>query len=116
MEKDKGKYICKKCNFTCNYKSIWNKHCDTVLHKTGKRKVRYDKSFNEKCAKCDYIAKNLTNMKAHYLNYHSTKKERKSGYKYYCDVCDFGVFAKKLFDNHLKTNKHNKKIKFEKTL
>ena len=35
------------------------------------------------------------------LDHHSTKEERKQGFKYYCEECDYGIFGKKLFEKHL---------------
>lgn len=100
------KYICENCNYKCKYKSIWDKHCDTELHKTGKRKTRCDKKIKAKCPDCDYKTSSSTNMKQHKLNYHSTEEEREKQFKYYCKLCKFGTFGKKLYDNHLTTNKH----------
>lgn len=113
---DKSKYYCEKCNYSTNLKNSWKQHCETTLHKTGKRKVRKDKLDKEyKCEKCDYISKNKNNYLTHILNNHSTKEEKKKGFKYYCESCDFGVFVKSMFDKHLATNKH-KMITFEKTI
>jgi len=62
------KHICEKCNYRCNFESQWIKHCETELHKTGKRKKRTDYREIEKCKKCNYTTKNHTTMKKHYLN------------------------------------------------
>ena len=110
------KFICEKCNYKCNYKSIWNKHCGTELHKTGKRKTRYDKKINEKCPDCDHTTASNTNMKQHKLNYHSTEEEREKQFKHYCKLCKFGTFAKKQYDNHLNTKKHKIKFKLNKSI
>jgi uncharacterized protein YutD len=40
---DKKEYIRDKCNYSCKYLSIWIKHINTELHKTGIRKTRIDK-------------------------------------------------------------------------
>ena len=98
--------MCKKCNFNTNNKSLLNRHINTILHQTGKRKTRSDKKWSSCCSHCDYKTSNKTNMKLHALNKHSTKKERKVGFKYYCQYCDCGSFAKSLHDNHIKTKKH----------
>ena len=45
-------------------------------------------------------------MKLHILNNHSTKEERKTGFKYYCEYCNYGNFAKTSYDTHLNTKKH----------
>ncbi len=38
-----------------------------------------------------------------------TKEEQKKEFKYYCELCDFGVFAKTTFNIH-KENKAYKRI------
>nr|QBK88365.1 MAG: uncharacterized protein LCMiAC01_00290 [Mimivirus LCMiAC01] len=107
----KYKYSCDKCQFYANYKSQWNKHIKTEKHKTGKRKPRSDRKNPAKCPKCNYVALNNTNIILHILNNHSTIEERKNGLKHYCEYCDYGTLAKKLYDNHLKTKKHTMMIK-----
>ncbi len=103
------KYNCNKCNFKCKYESIWIKHYNTTLHKTGKRKVRKDKKLIEQCNKCDYKTTSNTNMKMHFLNYHASIKEREEQFKYYCHSCNFGTFSQKIYSTHLKTKKHQRK-------
>lgn len=105
------KYNCEKCNYKTNLKYSWTQHCNTTLHKTGKRKVRKDRiQENYKCDKCNYITTNNNNYLTHILNNHSTKEERHGKFKFYCEICDFGVFVKSAFDKHIKTKKHNMKI------
>ena len=31
---------------------------------------------------------------------------RKKGFKYYCELCDFGVLSKSLYDKHIETITH----------
>ena len=81
MEKN---YICDKCNFSCKYKSAWNKHINTELHKTGERKQRSDYKNPLKCKDCDYSTKNTIAYKKHILNEHSNKDAREKEFKYYC--------------------------------
>jgi hypothetical protein len=100
------KYQCKKCNYNCNTESQWKKHISTEKHKTGKSKIRSDKIYPCKCEKCEHIASCSGNLKQHILNFHSTKEERKIGYKYYCECCDYGTQAKKFYENHEKSKKH----------
>ena len=38
METKLYKFNCDKCNFNCQYESLWIKHCNTELHLTGKKK------------------------------------------------------------------------------
>lgn len=105
------KYNCEKCNYKTNLKYSWTQHCNTTLHKTGKRKVRKDRiQENYKCSKCNYITTNNNNYLTHILNNHSTKEEKKNKFKFYCETCDFGVFVKSVYDKHIKTKKHNMKV------
>ncbi len=89
-----------------NIKTHFTIHTDTIKHKTGKRKTRSDKKYNGNCKHCEYYTSSKTNMKLHIVNTHCTKEEKKQQFKYYCEYCDYGGFAKSLFDNHLKTKKH----------
>ena len=50
-------------------------------------------------------------MKLHILNNHSTREEKKKGFKYYCEYCDMGTFAKFIYNKHIKTKKHKNKEK-----
>ncbi len=110
MEKDTFKFKCDKCQFYTNYNSALLKHNETEFHKTGKRKERTDKKEPYKCNLCDYSTKNTVTFKQHKLNEHSTKDERKKGFKFYCEYCDFGVFSEDLYNNHIETPKHKKFI------
>ena len=92
-------------------KARWEKHINTELHKTGTRKKRKDYKEPLKCDKCDYSTKNLTTMKVHKLNKHSSKEERGKEFTYYCKLCDFGTFSNSLFNKHKLSEKH---IKHEK--
>ena len=100
------KYNCEKCNYACNYLSVWNEHLICKKHTGEKRKVRSDKILEEVCKFCDYKPSKTTNMKLHYLNKHATKEERQNGFNFYCDKCDFGCFVNILFNRHLETQKH----------
>lgn len=104
------KYICKQCDFTCQYKSAWEKHIITELHTTGKRKTRIDFKGICKCDKCDYKTRNQTTFKQHVLNEHSNILEREQSFKYYCKQCDYGTFSIDLYNKHNNTTKHKKYI------
>jgi len=106
MNNQLNKYSCDKCNFKCNYKSQWNLHIDTELHKTGIKKTRSDKKDLYKCEQCEYKTKNIVIFKQHKLNEHGTTEEKKEKFKYYCDNCDFGTFSKEAFSKHSNTTKH----------
>jgi len=106
---DEPKYIfvCEKCNYKVNLKSSYEKHLLSVLHKTGKRKIRCDKKIKSfKCEICGYTTTIKYNYNCHVLNNHSTKDERKEKFKYYCEKCDFGCFVKSGFETHKKTKSH----------
>lgn len=60
-----------------NYIRHWEKHINTELHKTGKRKKRTDYKEPTKCDFCDYVTKNTVTLKKHMLNKHKSKEERK---------------------------------------
>lgn len=109
-------YQCDKCNFKCKYKSEYDRHCNSELHKTGKRGVKKNK-VNRICQICKlYEASCNTNMKNHILINHKTAEEREKEYPNYCKTCDYGSFSKKLFDKHLTTKKHKKKEEMVKKL
>ncbi len=104
------KYICEKCDYKCNFDCEWKKHCETTLHKTGKRKKKDNYKQPMKCENCNYETKNKTTMLKHKLNEHATKEEREKEFKYYCFNCDFGTFSKDTMDVHNNTEKHKKYI------
>jgi len=106
------KYNCSACNFHGNLTAQWNRHIETELHKTGKRKTRSNKICIEKCPHCNYTSVNNTSLKQHILNEHSDTNERKTKFKYYCEFCDYGTFAKPFYDKHLTTEKHTNFMKF----
>ena len=110
MDEEQYKYICEKCKFKCNYKSVWEKHIETELHKTGKKKKRSNCVELRKCEQCEYITKQKGTMKVHFLSAHADLETREKEFKYYCKLCDFGTFTKTNFDNHNKSDKHNKRI------
>ena len=100
------KYNCDRCDFHTNAKSLYEKHKITGKHMTGKRTERCDKKLLDKCPNCDYTTISNTNMKLHILNNHSTKKERKEKFNYYCEHCDYGSFGKTLYNKHINSEKH----------
>lgn len=109
-------FVCKKCNFKTKTKSHYEAHCETEKHKTGKRKIRTDKK-NKLCPHCKlYEASNNTNLLNHILINHKTKEEREKEYPNYCKLCDFGTFSKKVYDNHIKSKKHERKLILSKNI
>ena len=108
MEKDKEhKFFCEKCNFKCDYESLWLKHTETTLHKTGIKKKRSDIKEPYECKICNsYKTKNLYTFKQHTLNEHSDKEKRRNEFKYYCEYCDIGTFSEDIHLKHNKSEKH----------
>ena len=108
MDKPVLIYKCEKCNYETKYLSSLNKHLKSELHKTGIRKIRIDTKPPHKCIKCEYSSKNIIMFKQHMLNLHGTLEERKIGFNFYCEICDYGTFSVDLFNNHNESNKHKK--------
>ena len=110
MDEKKIKH-CEKCNKTFTSNAHYLIHCETELHKTGKRKARTDIKEEFKCSICNiYTTKQPTNMKLHILNNHSSIEEKKNGFKYYCEICNIGYFIEHKIIAHLETTKHKIKI------
>ena len=102
---------CEKCNNTFKSNTHYLIHCETELHKTGKRKTRTDKKEELQCNICNiYKTKQKSTMKLHILNNHSSIEEKKKGFKVYCEVCDYGIDSETKYLHHLETIKHKMKI------
>ena len=106
MDKKDNKYNCEKCIFKTNTKARWEAHINTELHKTGIRKKRCDYKEPHKCDSCDYTTKNITTLKIHKLNKHSSQEDRVKNFTYYCNACDYGSFSKDSYDIHIEAIKH----------
>jgi hypothetical protein len=102
---------CEKCNKTFTSNAHYLIHCETEIHKTGIRKTRKDKKEEFKCTICNlYTTKQPTNIKLHILINHSNIEEKKLGFKYYCETCDYGIMNELKYKIHLDTIKHKIKI------
>lgn len=99
-------YNCEKCNFHTNAKSLYEKHLLTGKHKTGQRAERCDKKFTGQCPNCEYHGVTSMNLTMHILNNHSSKEKRENEFKFYCKLCDYGAFAKSLYNKHISSGKH----------
>lgn len=108
MEEQIEKFICEKCNFKTHVKYRLKQHFDTELHKTGVRGKRSDYKEPAKCTFCDYSTKCNIALQKHILNKHKTKAERKAGYKYYCEECNFGSFYEDGMNVHINSEKHKR--------
>lgn len=106
------KYTCEKCNYETDDKYKYSRHLKTKKHR-GDNSHRSDRQYPDKCPMCDYVAKKGQGMayKEHVLNQHSTEKERKEQFNYYCDLCDFGTFGKCVYKSHLETKIHQQIVK-----
>jgi len=100
------KYYCDKCKYGTNILPSYEKHLNTILHATGKRKERCDKKIYE-CDRCNYKTKLKYNYIGHKLNNHSTKEEKTINYKFYCEKCDYGNNYKVAYEKHIQSKKHN---------
>ncbi len=108
-ESQVSKFYCEKCNYKTDLKQSYLQHCKSELHKTGlyggkelvPRKVL-------QCSLCDFNTTNVKNHLTHKLNNHSTKEERKTQFKYYCEKCDFGIFTESGFAKHNESTRHKR--------
>ena len=102
---------CEKCNKKFTSNTHYLIHCETELHKTGKRKTRTDKQGELKCNICNlYSTSQQSTLKIHILNNHSSIEEKKKEYKYYCEYCDIGYLVEHKINTHLNTLKHKIKV------
>lgn len=106
---ENNKYICEKCQYGTNVKASYEKHLKTTLHLTGHKKSK-KKIDIHKCDKCEYKNEHKYNYMAHQLNVHGTKEERKNKFKYYCEFCDIGTFAKTIYNNHVGSIRHKRNL------
>lgn len=103
------KFFCDKCNYGTNNKMSMVVHEHTTLHLTGKHgKLNFKKSDKKiyKCDICQTTYSSKANLFIHNLNNHSTKEERKKGYKFYCDLCNIGYMDNQKYTHHLTTQSH----------
>lgn len=109
---EKYKYFCEKCKYGTNIKKSIERHNESNYHITGiKTRKEKENKVSYECKECKenkYITDNKSNYVLHKLNNHSTKEERKKEFKYYCELCDFGVFAETIFNIHKESKVHKK--------
>jgi DNA-directed RNA polymerase subunit RPC12/RpoP len=77
---EQKEYVCEKCNYKTAFKSSYDQHLETELHKTGKRKTRTDKKILDKCPHCEYASKINTDMQTHIILKHMTEEEQKKNF------------------------------------
>jgi len=107
------KFSCEKCNYYTNAKSLWEIHAKTNKHTGNERVGRCDKKLLDSCPHCSYTINNNICMEQHILNNHSSKKDRKEKFKFYCEKCDFGTFSRYIFNHHNNAKKHIRMISAE---
>ena len=109
MDDIKNKY-CEKCNKIFTSNTHLRIHYDTDLHKTGQRKVKSNRKPDLICNICNlYTTRQTTNLKVHILNNHSNLEEKKKGFKFYCEVCNYGIDNENKYLHHLEIIKHKMK-------
>jgi hypothetical protein len=96
--------VCSTCHYETPIKAYWDRHLLSWKHQHGGQTK--SKILKANCEKCGVKFSTTTNMKQHMLVHHSSPQERKKQYKFYCDVCDYGSFAKPAYEQHVLTRKH----------
>ena len=103
------KFFCEKCNYGTNKKMSMVVHVNTSLHLIGKHGRSLVKKLDKKKYECSICQTNYSskgNLLMHNLNNHSTKEEKKKGYKFYCDICNIGYMNSSKYNHHLTTSSH----------
>ena len=98
-------FYCEKCNFRTNKCYTYDKHLETIQHKTCKRKYKSDMK-KHKCDNCKYENYNKNKYLNHLLNMHYTTAERLDKCNFYCRCCDVAVPVDTMLDIHFKSKKH----------
>jgi len=110
MEKneDENKFFCNKCSFTCNLSEKLEEHVKNENHIVEKKRNKRSIAFDEllECKYCDYITRVPTTFKQHYLTRHATVEEKRKGFTYYCETCNFGALISSVYETHINTYKH----------
>ena len=98
-------FFCEKCNYRTNKYYIYDKHLESIQHKTCKKRSKIDlKKY--KCDNCDYENYNKNKYLNHLLNIHYTTAERINKCNFYCKCCDVAVPVDTMLDYHFKSKKH----------
>jgi hypothetical protein len=115
------KFICEKCNYKTNSKSLFNKHEKTKKHnkiiEPNLIELEEDNSdMKYKCKFCNYYTNNLKG----YYQHKKTKKhknnfiEEPKKTKYKCEHCNYYTNNPKGLSQHKKTKKHQNNINYAK--
>lgn len=101
------KFFCNDCKYGTNLKHVMSQHNGSIRHITKSPAPRSIETKIYKCETCAYSSTNRSNHLLHVLNNHSNKEERKEKFgSMYCESCDVGYLAPKLFKSHLLTKLH----------
>ena len=101
------KFYCNDCRYGTNLKHVMSQHNGSIRHITKSPAPRSTEVRKYDCDQCPYSSTNRSNHLLHTLNNHSTKEERKEKFgSMYCEPCDVGCLAPKLFQSHLLTKLH----------
>lgn len=98
-------YYCEKCNFRTDKCHIYDKHLESIRHKSCKQRSKSDMK-KYKCENCDYENYNKNKYLDHLLNIHYTTAERMDRCHFYCRSCDVAVPVDTMLDYHFKSKKH----------
>ena len=98
-------YYCEKCNFRTDKCHVYDKHLESIQHKSCKRRCKSDMK-KYKCDNCEYDNYNKNKYLDHLLNTHYTTAERMDRCHFYCRSCDVAVPVDSMLDSHFKSKKH----------
>ena len=82
----------------------------TIRQKKPQPKGGRPKIEPHKCDHCDYITKQTTALRNHYLAKHASEEERVEKYNFYCKYCKVGFMSPKGYENHKESKTHIKII------
>ena len=80
----------------------------TTIQKKPQSKCGRPRIEPHKCDKCDYITKQTTALRNHYLAKHASEEERIEKYNFYCNYCKVGFMSPKSFENHVSSKGHTR--------
>jgi hypothetical protein len=98
-------YYCIKCNFQTDKCHIYDKHLESIRHKSCKQRCKSDMK-KYKCENCEYENYNKNKYLNHLLNKHYTTAERIDKCNFYCRSCDVAVPVDTMLDSHFKSKTH----------
>ena len=103
---EKKKYKCDPCNFTTDFKSLFEKHCTSKKHNNNGILRSDKKNIIHICEECPYTTKCISSFKEHIIKVHKTDAEKKELLKYYCNYCKYGTMMLSKYNIHLNNQKN----------